>query len=163
MKRIFPTIILLFLLAFAIGAARAQFAQRGGIAGTVFDPAGAVVSGVRVALVQNGQSQGRQLASDAAGHFEFDNLAAGQYQLTATREGFDTANSEAITVNIGAMTTIWERFHFEFRADAFNAFNHSQWTGLNTTYPSGSSQFPFGMVNGAREARIGQMAAKLVF
>ena len=35
--------------------------------------------------------------------------------------------------------------HLEFRADAFNAFNHSQWNGLNTTYPSGNSQFPLGV------------------
>jgi hypothetical protein len=58
---------------------------------------------------------------------------------------------------------IYENFHLEFRGDAFNVLNHTQWTGLNTTYPSGSSQFPFGMVNGAREPRIGQVAAKLVF
>ena len=58
---------------------------------------------------------------------------------------------------------IFENLHLEFRGDAFNAFNHTQWTGVNTQYPSGSSQFPFGMVNGAREDRIGQVAAKLVF
>jgi hypothetical protein len=56
-----------------------------------------------------------------------------------------------------------ETFHVEFRGDAFNAFNHSQWNGVITTYPTGSSQFPFGMVTGAREARIGQVAAKIVF
>jgi hypothetical protein len=58
---------------------------------------------------------------------------------------------------------IYERLHLEFRGDAFNALNHTQWTGVNTTFPSGDSQFPFGMVNAAREARIGQVAAKLVF
>lgn len=68
-----------------------------------------------------------------------------------------------VDLSLAKTFTIYERLHMEFRADAFNAFNHSQWTGVNTTYPSGSSQFPFGMVNGAREARIGQVAAKLVF
>jgi hypothetical protein len=34
---------------------------------------------------------------------------------------------------------------------------------LNTTYPSGNPQFPFGSVAGAREARIGQVGAKIVF
>jgi hypothetical protein len=58
---------------------------------------------------------------------------------------------------------IYENLHFELRGDAFNALNHTQWTGVNTTFPSGDSQFPFGMVNAAREARIGQIAAKLVF
>jgi hypothetical protein len=54
-------------------------------------------------------------------------------------------------------------FHLEFRADAFNALNHSQWTGINTAYPSGSPQYPFGQVNAAREARIGKPRAELMF
>jgi hypothetical protein len=58
---------------------------------------------------------------------------------------------------------IRESLHLEFRADAFNAFNHSNWNSIITTYPSGSAQFPFGMVNGANEARIVQVAGKLVF
>jgi hypothetical protein len=58
---------------------------------------------------------------------------------------------------------IRESLHFELRGDAFNAFNHTQWNGINTTYPSSDPQFPFGEVNSAREARIVQVAAKLVF
>lgn len=68
-----------------------------------------------------------------------------------------------VDLSLAKTFPLGERFHLDFRGDAFNAFNHTQWTGVNTTYPSGSSQFPFGMVNGAREARIGQVAAKLVF
>lgn len=68
-----------------------------------------------------------------------------------------------VDLSIAKTFQIFERLHLEFRGDAFNAFNHTQWTGVNTTYPSGSAQFPFGMVNGAREARIGQVGAKLVF
>ena len=58
---------------------------------------------------------------------------------------------------------IHDQFDVEFRADAFNALNHSQWTGIRTSYPSSNPLFPFGMVSSAREARIGQVAAKLVF
>jgi hypothetical protein len=58
---------------------------------------------------------------------------------------------------------IYESLHVEFRADAFNALNHTQWNGLYTTYPSSNPQFPFGSVSGAREARIGQVGAKVVF
>jgi len=68
-----------------------------------------------------------------------------------------------VDLSIAKTFPLLESLHLEFRADAFNAFNHTQWTGVNTTYPSGSTQFPFGMVNNAREARIGQVAAKLVF
>jgi hypothetical protein len=62
-----------------------------------------------------------------------------------------------------AKTFIHEGLFFELRGDAFNAFNHSQWNGINTTYPSGSAQYPFGQVNGARGARIGQVGVKLFF
>jgi hypothetical protein len=68
-----------------------------------------------------------------------------------------------VDLSLAKTFPVYERLHVEFRADAFNAFNHTQWTGVNTTFPSGSSQFPFGMVSGAREPRIGQVAAKVVF
>jgi hypothetical protein len=68
-----------------------------------------------------------------------------------------------VDLSLAKTFQIYERLHLEFRGDAFNAFNHTQWTGVNTTYPSGNAQFPFGMVNAAREARIGQVGAKLVF
>jgi len=48
------------------------------------------------------------------------------------------------------------------RADAFNAFNHSQWNGVETSGPSNYG-IPFGGVTGAREARITQVSLKLSF
>jgi hypothetical protein len=135
MNRCIKLSLVFLLLLLATATSRAQFAQRGGIAGTVFDLA---------------QNQCRQIKADAAGHFEFDNLAAGRYQLTAVHDGF------------GTKFPLHENLHLQFRADAFNAFNHSQWNGIVTTYPSGSTQYPFGQVNGAGDALIGQVAAKAV-
>jgi hypothetical protein len=71
-----------------------------------------------------------------------------------------------VDLSIAKTFPIYERLHFELRADAFNAFNHTQWNGAQTTYPQGAGnlgEVPFGEVTGAREARIGQVAAKLVF
>jgi hypothetical protein len=68
-----------------------------------------------------------------------------------------------VDLSIAKTFNLYESLHLEFRADAFNAFNHSQWNSIVTTYPSGSTQYPFGQVNGAGDARIGQVAAKLVF
>jgi hypothetical protein len=102
-RRILLSIVLLFFLTLP-GTSWAQFAQRGGIEGTVFDPSGAVVPGVNITLLDLAQNQNRKIQSDAAGRFEFDNLPAGQYQLTASLQGFETAKSEAITVNIGAIS-----------------------------------------------------------
>ncbi|HEY1809824.1 MAG TPA: TonB-dependent receptor [Acidobacteriaceae bacterium] len=82
----------------------AQFAQRGSISGTVLDPSGDVVPGADVNLTDLEQNGTRKAKSDKTGHFEFDNLAAGQYQLTAAASGFSTSASQPITVNIGELT-----------------------------------------------------------
>ena len=102
-RRILLALVSLFVLLLS-ASAWAQFAQRGGIEGTVFDPSGAVIPGRKITLLDLAQNQSRQIKSDATGHFEFDNLAAGQYQLTAVHEGFGTEVSEPVNVNIGATT-----------------------------------------------------------
>ncbi len=43
--------------------------------------------------------------------------------------------------------TVKERYHVQFRADAFNVFNHANFTGLNTTvnfnaYPTSNGMSP---------------------
>ena len=99
-----------FLILVAAPHSRAQFAQRGGIAGTVFDASGAVVPGARVTL-SDSQNQSRQVTADKGGHFEFDNLTAGAYRLTASLEGFESEQSQLITVNIGATTSYDFKLH----------------------------------------------------
>jgi hypothetical protein len=70
---------------------------------------------------------------------------------------------ERLDISLAKTFPIYERLHLGFRADAFNALNHSQWNSVVTQYPSGNTQYPFGSVNGAGDARIGQVAAKVIF
>jgi hypothetical protein len=74
-----------------------------------------------------------------------------------------------------------ERLHFQFRVDAFNAFNHTQFTGFNATvnYSSLTNWNPtnlylkadgtvnningFGTVNGVRDPRIMQTMIRIQF
>jgi hypothetical protein len=80
--------------------------------------------------------------------------------------GFGTVRGPGqnrVDLSLAKTFALYETLHLEFRADAFNFLNHTNWSGVNTTYPSGSGQFPFGQVNGAYEARIIQVAGKLVF
>ena len=59
-----------------------------------------------------------------------------------------------------------EDMRFEFRAEAFNVFNHTQWSGVNTSACYGAaacSADPFLTVNSAHNARILQLAGKFVF
>lgn len=55
----------------------------------------------------------------------------------------------------------------QFRAEAYNAFNHSQWSSVNTAArfdPSGNqTNTLFGTVTAARPARLVQLALRLQF
>ena len=128
-RRVLLSALSLFLVLAPVRS-WAQFAQRGGIQGTVYDPSGAVVPGVQVNAVQIGQTQGRQLTSDSNGHFEFNNLVAGQYGLTATAQGFSTAKSHAITVQIGGLTTY--NFKLQTGSVSQTVTVTSQGSGLET-------------------------------
>jgi hypothetical protein len=62
---------------------------------------------------------------------------------------------------------VHEDMHFEFRAEAFNVFNHTQWNGVNTNSCYSAQQdcsaSPFLTVTGAHNPRILQLAGKFVF
>ena len=86
-RRIAISVLFLFLLSVSLPS-WAQFAQRGAIAGTVFDPSGAVVPGTQITLTDLGQNQNRQIKADGVGHFEFDNLTAGPIPVDGCHAGF---------------------------------------------------------------------------
>jgi hypothetical protein len=55
-----------------------------------------------------------------------------------------------------------ERLKVEFRADMYNAFNHAQWSGVNTTFNDRTGN-TFGWVNGARDGRVVTAALRVLF
>ncbi len=54
---------------------------------------------------------------------------------------------------------VTERFALEFRGEAFNVFNHTNWNAVNTSLASSL----FGRVTSARDPRILQVGLKLKF
>jgi len=61
---------------------------------------------------------------------------------------------------------VHEDMHFEFRAEAFNVFNHTQWSGVDNSSCYGAancSASTFLTATSAHNARILQLAAKFVF
>lgn len=62
--------------------------------------------------------------------------------------------------------TLHEAMHFEFRAEGFNVFNHTQWSGVDNSACYGTancSSSTFLTPNAAHNARILQLAGKFVF
>jgi hypothetical protein len=55
-----------------------------------------------------------------------------------------------------------EKLRVEFRADLLNAFNHTQWSGVDTTYSDATGN-TFGWINGARNPRNVQLLLRIAF
>jgi hypothetical protein len=62
-------------------------------------------------------------------------------------------------VNLYKSFALGERAHFEFRAESFNTFNHTQFNGFHNNV-SGSD---FGEVNSVQDPRTFEFAGKFVF
>lgn len=60
-----------------------------------------------------------------------------------------------------------ERYGFQFRAAAFNAWNHTQFTGVNTSVLTGNASNPYnataGQINAIADPRVFQFGAKVYF
>jgi len=60
------------------------------ISGTVADPSGALIPGVRIEIAGGTLAQPLVLSSDAAGKFSAPDLTPGTYTLRVTRDGFES-------------------------------------------------------------------------
>ncbi len=90
----------------------------------------------------------------------FTNNAPGTYGNSG-RNAFRGPN--LVHVDTAIMKTIplfTERLHFQFRAEAFNLLNHPN---LTTPIADFNSPANFGLLDGARDPRILQLSAKILF
>ena len=94
MARLFCSLLLL-IGCVPVAGARAQ-AGLFTVTGLVLDQNDAVVADARVALRGDGQRR-RSTATDAAGAFRFERLAAGDYEIEVSRDGFK-AITERLTI-----------------------------------------------------------------
>lgn len=104
--------------------------------------------------------------------FKNATLACGN--LTCARRGTSAANQFRVPngVNnfdfiLSKTTRLWsETSALELRFEAFNAFNHTQFTTLNTTLPAVGTNpalSSFGKFTAARESRVIQLGARFTF
>jgi len=77
-----------------------------------------------------------------------------------TVRGLGQANWD---ISFGKNITLYDRLRAEIRADMFNAFNHTQWTAVDTTFNDSFSGNPFGQITDGREGRIISLGGKISF
>src|SRR5215469_14244616 len=90
--------IAMCLLGFAFAALSQS--DRGTITGTVGDPAGAVVPNAAVEIRNTQTGAVYQAGTSATGNYTLAQLPAGQYELTASSQGFKNYVRQGITVDV---------------------------------------------------------------
>ena len=98
-------LMVLFLVTCSVRPSLAQI-YPGRIAGRVQDAQGAVVSGVNVKLTNPSTGLERTVTSDDNGEFNFPELALGTFQLTVTKQGFETTIVTDIRTSLGRVNTV---------------------------------------------------------
>jgi hypothetical protein len=91
-----------FVLALTAFAPALWAQENAVLTGTVTDPSGAVIPNATVVLVDTATGQERQSTSNNAGIYVFANLAHGNYNVTATAQGFQKYSKTGVVLNVRA-------------------------------------------------------------
>jgi hypothetical protein len=70
------------------------------MSGTVTDSSGAAVSGVAIKVTNLATNQTREAQTDSAGGYSIPFLAAGDYLVTVTREGFQAQKIDTVNLQV---------------------------------------------------------------
>ncbi|HUS18748.1 MAG TPA: carboxypeptidase regulatory-like domain-containing protein [Terriglobales bacterium] len=98
--------VFIVLMILALGSFAAAQRVTGGIAGTVTDPQGAVVSGAKVTITNPATNYTTTLTTTAQGTFEAASLPPAEYKVTVEAGGFATYTTNTIVrVGVNAPVT----------------------------------------------------------
>lgn len=98
---------LALLVAGWLGGIPAQAqASYGSVVGTVTDTTGAIVPGAKLVLKNTETNATQQAMTGSAGNFTFVNLIPDTYELTVSKQGFQSQTHSAINVQVGGATRV---------------------------------------------------------
>src|SRR5215831_14434804 len=97
---------LLSVRCLAPGRLSAQGATSATVLGTVTDAAGAVVPNASIQVKNTGTGQVQQAPTDGQGRYAIAELPVGNYDATATANGFQTTIRRNITLTVGAQAVV---------------------------------------------------------
>ncbi|MGA8502215.1 MAG: carboxypeptidase regulatory-like domain-containing protein [Candidatus Sulfotelmatobacter sp.] len=89
----------------AVSVALAQ-AGRGSVSGLVTDPAGAVVAGAKVVLLNQATGVAQHSVTSSGGLYTFISLNPGVYQVTASQKGFKNVAQDKVIVTVDQVTEV---------------------------------------------------------
>ena len=95
-----------FVSAFSLVPVRAQTSNTGTVTVNVLDPAGAVIPQAALQLKDLGANTLRRAETLSNGVYSFPDLPFGSYELTVTKEGFETQVFQSVQVQTGRVTTL---------------------------------------------------------
>ena len=106
-RRRFVEFALVASLMFGAGTPlHAQAGSEGTIEGSVVDPSGAVIAGVRLSASNSATGAASSTTTDEHGLFRFLAVAPGRYEISATHPGFATLIEKNIVVTVGAQVDL---------------------------------------------------------
>jgi len=136
--------------------------------GSSIDPAGqgvklaASVSGYRPDLTGDPNAGAPHTFNQWFNTAAFADVPAGQFRPGNERRGAVTGPGYyKFDMSLFKNIKFTESTSLQFRAEAFNVFNHTNFQGVNTSFVPGSTVF--GKVNSTRDPRIMQLALKFYF
>jgi outer membrane receptor protein involved in Fe transport len=94
-------VVLLGLITLATGAAYAQNLSRATVSGMVKNQNGKPIDFATIMLLEGASEPGKLVkgaVTDTAGHYSFENIAAGTYRVAATMVGYQKTTSAAFTI-----------------------------------------------------------------
>jgi Carboxypeptidase regulatory-like domain len=93
-------------IALLFGAVSLFASPVGSISGTVKDPSGAVIPGVKLTLTSTATNAHLSTVSNTTGEFQFPQLAPATYSLVAENSGFKRAAAASVLVQVDQVTHI---------------------------------------------------------
>ena len=76
------------------------------LSGTVRDAAGGVIAGAGVTVHNAETGADRRLVTDSNGHFAAPSIAVGPYEITTSKDGFDSQTKTGINLAVGQTATV---------------------------------------------------------